>query len=72
MCLYTDLQICGEVMEGLSNMEYYYTPSFSFLGLPEGVKDDITTPIIIAVLILAAVAAVGAAGVFVYKKRSGE
>ena len=53
-------------------MEYYYTPSFSFLGLPEGVKDDITTPIIIAVLILAAVAAVGAAGVFVYKKRSGE
>ena len=46
--------------------------SFSFLGLPEGVKDDITTPIIIAVLILAAVAAGGAAGVFVYKKRSGE
>ncbi|KAK0151253.1 Major histocompatibility complex class I-related gene protein [Merluccius polli] len=37
-----------------------------------GVKNDITTPIIIAVLILAAVAAAGVAGVFVYKKRSGE
>ncbi|KAK0134782.1 Major histocompatibility complex class I-related gene protein [Merluccius polli] len=36
-----------------------------------GVKNDITTPIIIAVLILAAVAAAGVAGVFVYKKRSG-
>ncbi|KAK0146063.1 Major histocompatibility complex class I-related gene protein [Merluccius polli] len=35
-----------------------------------GVKNDITTPIIIAVLILAAVAAAGVAGVFVYKKRS--
>ncbi|KAK0154687.1 Major histocompatibility complex class I-related gene protein [Merluccius polli] len=36
-----------------------------------GVQNDITTPIIIAVLILAAVAAAGVAGVFVYKKRSG-
>ncbi|CAL8292494.1 unnamed protein product [Merluccius merluccius] len=35
-------------------------------------RNDITTPIIIAVLILAAVAAAGVAGVFVYKKRSGE
>ncbi|KAK0154589.1 Major histocompatibility complex class I-related gene protein [Merluccius polli] len=40
-------------------------------GRDGGVKNDITTPIIIAVLILAAVAAVGVAGVFVYKKRSG-
>ncbi|KAK0155645.1 Major histocompatibility complex class I-related gene protein [Merluccius polli] len=39
-------------------------------GRDGGVKNDITTPIIIAVLILAAVAAVGVAGVFVYKKRS--
>ncbi|KAK0151301.1 Major histocompatibility complex class I-related gene protein [Merluccius polli] len=40
-------------------------------GRDGGVKNDITTPIIIAVLILAAVAAVGVAGVFVYKKRNG-
>ncbi|KAK0139409.1 Major histocompatibility complex class I-related gene protein [Merluccius polli] len=40
-------------------------------GRDGGVKNDITTPIIIAVLILAAVGAVGVAGVFVYKKRSG-
>ncbi|KAK0139411.1 Major histocompatibility complex class I-related gene protein [Merluccius polli] len=39
-------------------------------GRDGGVKNDITTPIIIAVLILAAVAAAGVAGVFVYKKRS--
>ncbi|KAK0151959.1 H-2 class I histocompatibility antigen, K-K alpha chain [Merluccius polli] len=40
-------------------------------GRDGGVKNDITTPIIIAVFILAAVAVVGVVGVFVYKKRNG-